>query len=194
MMPLSQNDDCLLLNKLREGSVDSFNALYDKYWYTVYNSAFKRLRNHAQVQDIAQDIFASLWLRREELQIENLSAYLHTAVRNRVLNLFEKEQRYVPIEQLMPEKVFHQQNQADALTLQHELIDRYGLLVDSLPSQRKIIFRQYYQEGRSTEEIAHELSLSRKTVQNQLGRAVTFLRTHLSEGSFCLILLWLSGK
>ncbi len=194
MMPVNQSEDCRLLKKLREDCVESFNTLYDKYWQTVYIGALKRLKNHDQAQDITQDIFASLWLRRSEQQIENLPAYLYSAVRNRVLNVFEREQRYIPIEQLLFDRPHPQNNPADALTLHNELLNRYESLVGCLPSQRKMIFRKYYEEGRSTQEIARQLSLSRKTVQNQLGRAVTFLRTRLSQLFFLLMILWLCGK
>jgi len=194
MMPVNQSEDCRLLEKLREDCVESFNMLYDKYWQTVYISSLKRLKNHDQAQDITQDIFASLWLRRSEQQIENLPAYLYAAVRNRVLNVFERERRYIPIEQLLFDRPHPQNNPADALTLQNELLNRYQSLVGSLPSQRKMIFRKYYEEGRSTQEIASQLSLSRKTVQNQLCRAVTFLRTRLSQLFFLVMIFLLSGK
>jgi len=193
-MPVNQSEDCRLLEKLREDCVESFNMLYDKYWQTVYINSLKRLKNHDQAQDITQDIFASLWLRRSEQQIENLPAYLYSAVRNRVLNVFEREKRYIPIEQLLFDRPHPQNNPADALTLQNELLNRYQSLVGSLPSQRKMIFRKYYEEGRSTQEIASQLSLSRKTVQNQLCRAVTFLRTRLSQLFFLVMIFLLSGK
>ena len=191
MMPIYQDhdQDRLLLQKLREGCVESFNILYDKYWHVVYNGALKRLKDHDQVQDITQDIFAYLWLKKEELQIENLPAYLHVSVRNRVLNVFEKERRYIPIGELLYDGVHLQSNHADALALQNEFLKIYEALVGSLPDQRKKIFKRYYEEGLSTEEIASQLSLSRKTVQNQLGRAASFLRTRLSQIFLLLIII-----
>lgn len=191
MMPIYQDhdQDRLLLQKLREGCVESFNILYDKYWHVVYNGALKRLKDHAQVQDITQDIFAYLWLKKEELQIDNLPAYLHVSVRNRVLNIFEKERRYIPIGELLYNGVHLQSNHADALALQNEFLKIYEALVGSLPDQRKKIFKRYYEEGLSTEEIARQLSLSRKTVQNQLGRAASFLRTRLSQIFLLLMII-----
>lgn len=191
MMPIYQDhdQDRLLLQKLREGCVESFNILYDKYWHVVYSGALKRLKDHDQVQDITQDIFAYLWLKKEELQIDNLPAYLHVSVRNRVLNVFEKERRYIPIGELLYDGVHLQSNHADALALQNEFLKIYEALVGSLPDQRKKIFKRYYEEGLSTEEIASQLSLSRKTVQNQLGRAASFLRTRLSQIFLLLIII-----
>ena len=191
MMPIYQDhdQDRLLLQKLREGCVESFNILYDKYWHVVYSGALKRLKDHDQVQDITQDIFAYLWLKKEELQIDNLPAYLHVSVRNRVLNVFEKERRYIPIGELLYDGVHLQSSHADALALQNEFLKIYEALVGSLPDQRKKIFKRYYEEGLSTEEIASQLSLSRKTVQNQLGRAASFLRTRLSQIFLLLIII-----
>ena len=116
-----------------------------------------------------------------KMEIANIPAYLHTSVRNRVLNFLEKERYYVPIEQLLYDNEHRTGDAADLAVLQHELLNAYHALVDSLPVQRKKIFSMYYDEGLSTGEIARQLNLSRKTVQNQLGRAVSMLRTNLSN-------------
>lgn len=189
MIEIYENQDHLLLQKLSEGSAESFNILYEKYWGKVYTSAIKRLRNHDQAQDITQDIFAALWLKRKELHIDNLPAYLHVAVRNKILNLFEKEKHYVPFEQLITNNIQLYGEQADAVALRNEFLHAYKALVDSLPGERKKIFRFYYDEGLSTEEIANHLGLSRKTVQNQLGRAVTYLKANLSHLFFLITFL-----
>lgn len=191
MAEIYETQDNVLLQELSEGNAESFNILYEKYWGKVYASAIKRLRNHDQAQDITQDIFAALWLKREELHIDNLPAYLHVAVRNKILNLFEKEKHYVPFEQLITNNIRLYGEQADAVVLRNEFLHAYKALVDSLPAERKKIFRFYYDEGLSTEEIANRLGLSRKTIQNQLGRAVTYLKTNLSHLFFLMILMLL---
>jgi len=188
------DQDHYLLEKLRKGCTESFNTLYEKYWERVYTDAFRRLKKHDQAQDITQDIFAGLWLKREELQIENLPAYLHISVRNRVLNLFEKERRYTPLEELLSNNILLQGERADAVVLRNEFLEAYKKLVDSLPTQRKKIFHLYYYEGISTDEIALRLMLSRKTVQNQLGRAFAFLRTGLAQLFIILLIICLCGK
>lgn len=173
-------EDFLLLQHIRDGDADAFGILYEKYWKDVYSAAFRRLKDHEKTQDIIQDIFTNLWINRKTLQIDNLPAYLHTAVRNRVLNVFEKEKRYVPFEQLLYNNI-HCGERADALILRHEFLQAYQSLVNSLPPERKKIFYYFYEDGLSTDEIAQKLSLSRKTVQNQLGRAVFSLKARLSH-------------
>lgn len=180
-----------LWQQIRAGSAEAFNTLYENYWEMVYSDAFKRLKNHSQAQDITQDIFTALWLKKENLHIENVGAYLHIAVRNRVLNLFEKEKRYVPIEQLLENNIRLYGDRTDATALRNEFLNAYKDLVNTLPAQRKKIFTLHYDEGLSTDEIASQLQLSRKTIQNQLGRAVSFLKTNLSHLFLLCTIFWL---
>ena len=190
MKQLNPDEDHLLWQRIGEGSVESFTKLYDKYWNEVYSSAMKRLRDTGRAQDITQDVFVTLWMRREELQIRSFPAYLYMAVRNKVLNLFEKEKRYVPIEYLLENNIRAYGNQADAIALRNEFLHAYKNLVDSLPSQQKKIFHLFYDEDLSTEEIAEQLQLTRKTIQNQLGRSVSFLKANLTH-LFLLSILFL---
>lgn len=189
MAEFCKEEDGTLLQQVREGNETAFNILYDRYWDFVFMSAMKRLKNEVQAQDISQDIFATLWFRRETLEIDNLHGYLYTSVRNRVLNLFEKERHYIPFEELLNHNMQCYGDRADAAALRHEFLRIYTSLIESLPPQRQKIFKYYYDECLSTEEISQKLCLSRKTVQNHLGHAVTYLRANLSNLLLLIVLL-----
>lgn len=191
MVKIYEETDHLLLKRISEGDAPSFNCLYEKYWKDVYATAFRRLKNHDKAQDVTQEVFTAIWLKRGSLAINNLPAYLHVAVRNRVLNVFEKEKRYVPFEELLCDNFSQQGERADAIALNNEFLSAYHALVDSLPEQRRKIFRYHFDEGFSTEQIAGQLSLSRKTVQNQLGRAVNYLKANLSHLQSLLTIFWM---
>lgn len=173
-------DDVTLLGKLKEGSMEAFNALYDRYWETVYNAAFKRLGDADPAKDITQDFFLQLWNRRQELHILNLPAYIHTAVRNRVLNVLEARRQFLPMANLLLQEPVAGEH-ADALARRNEWIRQYNALIEALPPARQEIFRLRYNEGVSSEEIARQLNISRKTVQNQLGKALAKLRSTLGQ-------------
>ncbi|WP_109699475.1 RNA polymerase sigma-70 factor [Chitinophaga deserti] len=170
--------DAALLRALKNGSMEAFNALYQRYWQLVYNAAFKRLNDGDAAKDITQDFFLQLWNRRSELHILHLPAYIHTAVRNRVLNTLEAQSRFLPVADLLIENT-PAADQADSLARRNEWLKSYHLLVDALPPARQEIFRLHIQDGASTEEIARQLNISRKTVQNQLGKALARLRETL---------------
>ncbi len=184
----NKTDDKSLLQQMHEGSIDAFDALYDKYLEIVYSTAYKRLKDSAYAKDITQDIFLQLWLRRSEINIENLSSYLNTSVRNNVFKWLDKEQRYIPISELLLQ-LETSKDQSDGLILKNELMVRYEVIINTLTPSQKEIFKLRYHEDLSTTEIADRLNISRKTVQNQLRKSVVQLRTSLGSVAFLLALL-----
>ncbi len=173
--------DKLLLQQLQNDDTTAFDALYDKYWGLVYAAAYKRLSDANYAKDITQDIFLQIWNRRHELHIENLTAYLYTSVRNNVLKWMEKEQRITPISDLMQQSA---KDRADASVLRKEFMRKYENLINSLTPSQQQIFRMRYQQELSTAEIAEKLNISRKTVQNQLGKSAANLRELLGSAFF----------
>ena len=185
----NQSDDALLLQQLTQSNKEAFNALYEKYWARAYADAYRRLKEHDLAKDIVQDIFIHIWLNRATLHIGNLPAYLHTAIRNKVIKLAARQSLIHPFFNVlegMAEKKF----QADADLLWKEFFRSYEALLCALPAGQQTIFRLHFHEDLSTKDIAAELGLSRKTVQNQLGKAIQKLRlTVLQLLSAVLILL-----
>ncbi|RXF68788.1 RNA polymerase sigma factor [Arcticibacter tournemirensis] len=181
--------DKLLLMRMQEDSSEAFDALYEKYWELVYSAAFKRLNDPGYAKDITQDIFLQLWSRRKELVIDNLPAYLFTAVRNNVYKWMERDGKYTPIPDLLLQLEISKDD-ADAKILHKEFLKAYEALVGTLTSSQQVIFQMRYQQDLSTEEIAERLNISRKTVQNQLGRSIALLRESFTL--ICLLSLALS--
>lgn len=170
--------DAELLEALKTDNSLAFDTLYERYWLIVYQAAFKRLRDESAAEDITQDIFLQLWLRRQELQIEYLKAYLLTSVRNNVLKRMEKDNRILPVDKLL-EEITMQKGAADGALIEKELKRLYENVISGLPKAQQQIFRMRYEQDLSTAEIAEQLQLSRKTVQNQLGKSVQQLKESL---------------
>jgi RNA polymerase sigma-70 factor (family 1) len=179
----AHTNDQILLQLLQSDDALAFDALYDKYWGAVYSAAYKRLKDANYAKDITQDIFLQLWHRRHELKIENLPAYLYTSVRNNVLKWMEKEQRITPIPELLDQSKTSREA-ADATILRKEFMLKYENLINTLTPSQQQIFRMRYQQELSTAEIAERLNVSRKTVQNQLGKSMTSLRELLGASYF----------
>jgi len=179
-------EDKLLLLRLKEGSSEAFDVLYEKHWQNVYAAAFKRLQNPDLAKDMTQDVFLQLWLKRAESNILNLPAYLHTSVRNMIFNWMERERKFTPVPDLLLQlKV--SMDQADSAILLKEFMEAYEALILTLTPSQQVIFRMRYQQDLSTAAIAELLDISRKTVQNQLNRAVTQLRASLTLISVVLL-------
>lgn len=171
-------EDSKLLLQLSEGSKHAFDILYDKYWKQVFNAAYKRLNDTEQAQDIAQDVFIQLWIRGTRSPIENLPAYLFVAARNSVFKHLEKEFKYTAMPDIA-NQIENPLDRADAEVLYEEFLQAFNDLINTLPTQQRIIFKMRFEEDLSSQQIADQLQISPKTVRNQLGKALATLRTSL---------------
>nr|WP_294941087.1 sigma-70 family RNA polymerase sigma factor [uncultured Mucilaginibacter sp.] len=173
-----QPDDAFLLRQVGCSCERSFNALFSKYWEKAYSDAFKRLKDADLAKDVVQEVFMHIWEKRETSHILNLPAYLNVAVRNKVFKQVEKQTLHNPFFEEL-ENIPSKHSNADENLLWKEFFDSYEVLVKSLPASRQTIFRLHYQEDLSTKAIAAELGISRKTVQNQLGKVMKKLKVSL---------------
>ena len=177
METLSDQD---LLQELMSGSHEAFSILYKRYWKKVFIFAHDRLNDAKQSQDIVQDVFVSLWERKETLEIKNLNAYLYASVRYGVLRIVDAQQAeahfFNSLKHLAAEA-----SSADDQVISAELLDAYRALVDKMPAQRRKIFQLRHEENLKTKQIAETLNISQKTVQNQLLHSYQQIRTLLTR-------------
>mgnify|MGYP003583876417 CR=1 FL=1 len=169
-----------LLSFLKEDSREAFTLIYQKFWPSLYRSAFKRLKDENMSKDVIQNVFTDLWSRREELVIQNLSAYLHSAVRFQVFHqVAKKPDQAVLFTEL--EEILRSPLQSDSGLIDDELAKMLELWIMALPEKRRKIFLMHYFEELSTQEIADQLNISQKTVQNQLNTASTYIRARFAH-------------
>lgn len=169
-----------LLHKIKEHDAAAFTELYNRYWESLYNSAYKRVQIEAPCQDIVQDVFTDIWKRRAEIEIENVAAYLHTAVRFQVLKYFAKNKLSTHFVQPF-ENIIDASLRADCKINERDLYLLVKSWMDTLPKKRQNIYNLRINENLSTKEIASRLSISQKTVQNQLGTTLRSLRSKLAH-------------
>jgi RNA polymerase sigma-70 factor (ECF subfamily) len=170
--------DSILLRRTREGDECAFKQLFQKYWQPTFSEVYKRIGDRDHSKDIVQEIFTHIWVRRETLIIENLRAYLETSIRNRVIK-FATRQKLNPPFFRIAEFISEKNATADAHLLYKDLHTSYEALLKTLPVKRQLIFRLRYQENLGTGEISQMLGITRKTVQNQLGKAIETLKISL---------------
>jgi len=170
-----------LLAELREGSVHAFEKIFKRHWESLYGSARTKLRSHEEAEEVIQAIFTNLWEKRESLLITNLTYYLNTALRNRILNMIRDkipQARYWDYY-----KVFipQHQNITDQIVAFDELNDAVELAVKNLPEKSRQVFKLSRLEGRSNAEIATLLKVSEKAIEYHLTKSLKELRVHLKD-------------
>src|SRR5688572_24325986 len=80
-----------LLKLLKRQELGAFEEIYMRYWKKLYTAAYKRVQSREISEELVQDIFTSLWVNRQVLKVETLSAYLYSAIKYKVINHLEKE-------------------------------------------------------------------------------------------------------
>ncbi len=177
-----------LMAMLMDGSETAFDLIYERYWKKLYNEAYKRLSDSSDSEEIVQDVFVDLWNKRESRQIDNLRGYLLGAVRYQVFAIYHKRKTLPVFEEPLDYMAFSSDD-ADSGYMRDELLSSIHLWLETQPEKRREIFRLRYLEGLSTLEIAEQLDISRKTVQNQLNTSQQSLRESIGRLLTIAILL-----
>jgi RNA polymerase sigma-70 factor (family 1) len=172
------NEELLLL--LQQDGDEGFSIVYRQFWPSLYNSAYKRLRDKEKCQDVVQNVFTDLWHRRKKITINNLAAYLHTAVRFQVYKQSLKTPVSIDFYGVF-EELLESPFTADESVLSSELSNLIELWIAALPTKRRKIFLMHYYENLSTKEIADKLNISQKTVQNQINTASTYIKNRFAH-------------
>ncbi|RFS22787.1 RNA polymerase sigma-70 factor [Chitinophaga silvatica] len=160
------------LDRLKEGDFKVFEMIFNTYWEELYSYAAKVLNSQADAQDLVQELFTSLWERRESLTIQTeIRYYLFSAIRKLILRKFRDEglkekhlEKFVEYSELRS-------------TLSHIKIESKDILkhihndLKQLPEKERQVFQMYHFEELSIREIAYRSGTAEQTVRNQLGNA-----------------------
>lgn len=169
----------LLIERLKNGEEAAFIYLVDRYNRRLFGYAMTLTSNHAQAEDILQNVFLRTWEQRKELYIKSsLQNYLFKSVYNEFINQYKKSRSTMILEQRYFEGLER------AVTLQEDspvekVIARITKEIQNLPPKCKEVFLLSRKEGLTNLEISEHLNISIKTVEAQLTKAFGVLRKKL---------------
>lgn len=167
-------EDKELLQRLKKGDEHAFEIIFKRYYAPMVLFAVNYLHDKDRSESIVQDVFVKLWANRLLSDISSLKGYLVVAVRNRCSNELKRQgviRNYT--------KSFNTEVEEWPRFHEKEFIEKINRTIDELPPRRKKIFRMNRIEGLRYKEIAERLSISPKTVEVQMGKALKYLREKL---------------
>lgn len=166
------------MNLLKDGDDrNAFNELYVRYWKVIYDIGFKKLHHAPQAEDLVHDLFVEIWNKRQEITIQStFIGYLHTMLKNRLIDQSRKNAFQLRVQQDMLDSTAMTENQFFDIVASDDIEKQLMAEVENLPPDMKKIFLLSRQEHLSTIEIAQKLSLSPQTVKNQISNAIRRLR------------------
>lgn len=179
---ITQIRDEELLASLQNDDEGAFREIYNKYWRKLYIVAANRVDNEQDAEEIVQDIFTALWVRRKTIVItdDGLGRYLTSSVKYRVIKTLGKyaiKQNYL---NAIPKDRCIDDSTQQWLAFE-ELKDELAKYVRLLPEKCQLVFKMSRELGYSQKQIAVELSISEKTVEAHLQKAFKILRSKLAS-------------
>lgn len=170
-----------LVQALGRDDEAAFRAVYERYWYSLFQLAHRKLGTREEAEELIQELFASLWHKRASARIEQLGAYLRTAVKYRVIDCIRSAQ----IQRRHLTASRGALSEADHSTEDHvaaaDLTQALASGVEELPARTREVFQLSRAEHRSVPEIADRLHLSPKAVEYHLTKALKLLRGKLRD-------------
>jgi RNA polymerase sigma-70 factor, ECF subfamily len=170
---------------LASHDLTSFEQIFKEYFKPLCGFAGKYVRDRDEAKAIVHDVFVAMWERRDSLPADvHHRSYLYTAVRNRCLNFVRDRKKLVPLETIPREP-----ESLPASTIESEELAReIEFAINTLPAKCREIFELNRRDGKKYSEIADQLGISLKTVEAQISKALSVLRTHL--GDFLILIIF----
>lgn len=183
------------IKPLSAGSEKEFEQLFKEHFKSLYAYAFTILKNEAIAEETVQNVFYKIWEKKVPEHIQtSLKAYLYKAVYHESLNYLKHQKIRARYQMhVMHQPNHHSDQAASRKILVKELEEKLRQAMNALPQQCRTIFQLSRFEGLKYQEIADQLGISVKTVENQMGKALKQLRIKLIDylPIFLLALLYM---
>ena len=189
MIDSSPDTELHLLEQLRLGSEDAFTAIYKLYWEKLFFVAFKRLQVADDAKEVVQEVFLTLWQKRNTLQIQSLPLYLSAMTRYAVYRMTANNVRK---KDQLKEKSHQAQKSIGALDLDNkQLLDILVQLSNELPEKHRIVFIHHKMLDQPLDEVAQMLGVSVRTAEGYTAKVMEFMRRHRQKLSLSAYILML---
>ena len=182
-----------LLETLQAGDITAFEMIFKTYYQPLCNYAYSFVHDREEAEEIVQATFLSVWEKKDNLSIHTgVKPYLYAMVRNAALNVLKHEkvkQQHATVELAVAERSSESVTRTVMAT---ELEERIAKALNKLPEQCRLVFKLSRFEELKYAEIAEQLNISVKTVENQMGKALKIMREQLKD-YLPLLLVFMDG-
>jgi RNA polymerase sigma factor (sigma-70 family) len=193
----SDETDLRLWQRFREGDEAAFALIFDHFSPILYRYGSSITVHKDIVEDSIQDGFVDIWRTKERLSdTDNIGFYMFKVVRRKIYkNLQSRQfQSEDSLDDLLINTLTTIENSVETTLINDESEAKRRLAIANViiqlpPRQREVIELRFYQ-GFSYEQIAEIMGINLQSVHNNVHRALTFLRGHLTNDLWALLLVW----
>lgn len=187
---MTPNEWSSIKHAVTNGNEAAFAQLYDSLWTKLYSSAYNYVRDTAAAQEIVQEVFVNLWIKRKDLEhTKDIAGFAMTTVKFKIYDYFDKK----AVEKKYAEKAIRLHvSSVEDTDQQLEYEETKQLIknaIDNLPETTGKIFRLSRFQQLTNEEIARTMKLSVKAVEYHITQSLKQLRLRIGNLLSLLILL-----
>ncbi|MEX2410143.1 MAG: RNA polymerase sigma-70 factor [Candidatus Paceibacterota bacterium] len=178
-----------MLDLLKKGERNAFDEIYERYWERLFYYAVKKVGDREEAEDLIQDLFVSVWVKRNDFLINSsLNAYLFAALKHRIINFYKANQ----VKRKHLDSLRYTLNDLDHsmgnMLIYNETESRLEDGLNKLSPKLKLIFTLSRKENLSLDEISQKTAVPKQSVKNQISKALKILRAHLNHGYFWVVI------
>ena len=176
------DDNQLFKRLINDDDIGAFEQIYKMYEKQLGKYAFQFTKSRFITDEIIQEVFFKLWLHRKNLRKDgNIKAYLYRMVRNRSLNYIRDALQHEDLAEVLKKDALRAREQADHPIISMDLDTLMDNILERLPERKRDIYRLSRQQGKSNKEIARQLGITIKTVENHIWEALVIIKKHVER-------------
>lgn len=166
-----------LIQLIAQSDEIAFSKLFDHYRNKIYSVALKLTHSTTVAEEIVQDVFLNIWLRRASLnEIENFSAYLYVIARNETYKFLKKIAKNYKLVLITENNTSIVPNNSEENLIDKELTSLLQKAIDRLPSKQKQVYKLIKEGDLKRGEVAELLQIQPETVKFHLAEAMKSIR------------------
>lgn len=175
---MNQPDE-ILLRSVVDGNQEAFANLYNYYRTPALKFCVALLKDQEEAENALHEVFIKIWEKRSHIRPDlNFNSYLFTCLRNFIFDHFKRMEKDQRLRELYMRRMEHCPEVEEAV--QYDERDQFvQQVIARLSEKRKKIILLNIYEGKSYQEIAEMMKISKNTVKNQLVKAKQILREQL---------------
>lgn len=164
------------------GNERAYRQVFDAYYRELVISSYQILKDENICKDAVQEVFLELWKNRKKLhQGIILLPYLKRSVINRSLNILKSRKHHMSSGPEPLEVLKDRNRQPDEIAEENEFNSVVMRAINKMPDRCRAIYMLSRTEGLPHREIARQLDVSTKTIENQMTKALKILRKEITH-------------
>lgn len=176
-------EDQELMELIKSENLDAFNELYSRYGRLVFNLAYKWTRNINEAEEVTQEVFEKIWVRRNTyvMKKSKVSSWIYKICQNTAFDFLRRKKKTSYLDESQLDFLVDDNINLENEIEMHAIRQLLKNAIADLPKEQQEIIKLMYFEGKTQKEIAASLNIPLGTVKSRVKLAMTKLRRKIKR-------------